>query len=73
MAKLTKEEREIYESNMKAKSDYDASLRWAAKQAATEAAIETAIEVAKKLKLENISVEIIERSTGLSAADIEKL
>jgi len=69
MAKLTKEEREIYESNMKAKSDYDASLRWAAKQAAAEAAI----EVAKKLKQENIPVEIIERSTGLSADDIGKL
>lgn len=40
VSKLTKEQRTLYESNLKAKLDYEVSLAWASKEAGEKAKIE---------------------------------
>jgi predicted transposase/invertase (TIGR01784 family) len=65
MSKMTKEERELYHSDVKAKSDWNAGIRYAEKKAR--------LEIAKNLKKEGVSVELIAKSTGLSVEEVEKL
>jgi len=40
VSKLTKRQRTLYESNLKAKLDYDASIAWASEEAGEKAKIE---------------------------------
>ena len=65
MSKLTKEQRELYESDIKAKSDWNGGMNWAKKQ--------TALEIATSLKKEDVSVELIAKATGFSIEEINKL
>ncbi|TKC08816.1 Rpn family recombination-promoting nuclease/putative transposase [Pedobacter frigoris] len=85
VSKLTKEERELYESDLKAKSDWNGGLDWAKKQAAEqglqqglEQGLEQgehnkAIEIAKQMKADNLPVETISKYTNLSIEEIESL
>ena len=81
MNKMTKEERELYHSDVKAKSDWNAGIRFAEKKAAEKAKaegleegrIEKAISMAKVLKMKAMSVKDIAEITGLSVQKIEAL
>ena len=74
VSKLTKEQRELYESDIKAKSDWNGGMNWAKKQAAEKAAKESAqrttLEIAASLKEKGVSVELIAAATGLSVEEI---
>lgn len=77
MSKMTKEERELYHSDVKAKSDWNAGIRFAEKKA-TERGLERgrheeALEIAIKLKAKGMSLEEINEITRLSIEEIEKL
>jgi len=77
MSKLTKEQREIYESNLKAKEDYYNSISYAAElaaKAAADAATEAVTEKAKKER-ENRDKEIVAnaKKLGLSNGSIAQL
>ena len=69
MSELTKEQRELYDSDLKAKSDYYGTIRYAAQ----EAAIENSKMIARKLKSTDLAVEKIAEITSLSVEEIEKL
>jgi len=81
VSKLTKEERELYHSDIKAKSDWKAGMDWARKQAAKEAKAEgitqgiakAKIEDAIKMKEKGFAIEDIADITGLSITEIENL
>ena len=77
MSKMTKEERELYQSDVKAKSDWDAGIRYAKKKAAERAAEETEkrtkTEIALKLKKKGTSNPDIAELTSLTIEEIEKL
>jgi predicted transposase/invertase (TIGR01784 family) len=77
MSKMTKEERELYHSDVKAKSDWNAGIRYAekkaAEQAAEQAGLAKAFEIAKNLKKVGVSVELIAETTGLSIEEVEQL
>ncbi|WP_316812550.1 hypothetical protein [Pedobacter heparinus] len=77
MSKMTKEERELYHSDVKAKSDWNAGIRYAEKKAKEEGKeegkLEEKIEIAKSLKDEGLSIELISKTTGLPIEEIEKL
>ncbi|WP_199757145.1 hypothetical protein [Pedobacter sp. KBW06] len=66
---MTKEERELYHSDVKAKSDWNAGIRYAEKKARLEGKFEIAIN----LKKEGLSAELIAKTTGLSIEEVEKL
>ena len=74
---MTKEERELYHSDVKAKSDWNAGIRYAEKKAAEKAKADaekkTKIEIATNLKKGGLSIELIAKTTGLSAEEIEQL
>ena len=53
--------------------DYDLDMQVKAEEAREEGAHDKAVETAKKLLANNISVQIIADSTGLSEKDIESL
>ena len=80
-SKMIKEERELYHSDLKAKSDWNASIRYAEKKAKEEGKIEgigegkmkEKLEIAKSLKKEGLSTELIAKTTGLSIEEIEAL
>ena len=55
MSKLTKEQRELYESDIKAKSDWNGGMNWAKKQAAEQAAKESAQQTALKFAREMLA------------------
>ncbi|WP_316812340.1 hypothetical protein [Pedobacter heparinus] len=77
MSKMTKEERELYHSDVKAKSDWNAGIRYAEKKAKEEGIEEgeriKAVEIAQNLKSKDIAVEMIAEATGLAIEEIEKL
>lgn len=77
MSKMTKEERELYHSDVKAKSDWNAGIRYAEKKAKEEGIglgeQNKAIEIATSLKKEGLSIELIAKTTGLSIEQIEAL
>nr|WP_316815834.1 Rpn family recombination-promoting nuclease/putative transposase [Pedobacter nyackensis] len=69
MSKMTKEERELYHSDVKAKSDWNAGIRYAEKEAEKR----TKIEIALKMKKKGSSNDDIAELTGLSIEEIEKI
>lgn len=77
MSKMTKEERELYHSDLKAKSDWNAGIRFAEKKAAARAAqvaeIKTKIDIATKMKGKGLSNEQIAELTGLTVEEIQQL
>jgi predicted transposase/invertase (TIGR01784 family) len=73
MSKMTKEERELYHSDVKAKSDWNAGIRYAEKKARLEGKLEGKFEIAINLKKEGMSAELIAKTTGLSIEEVEKL
>ncbi|SDL45338.1 conserved hypothetical protein (putative transposase or invertase) [Pedobacter sp. ok626] len=77
MSKLTKEQRELYESDIKAKSDWKGGMDWAkeqaAEQASEKAAKETTLEIASKLKAIGRPSDEIAKVTGLSTEEIDDL
>ena len=86
---MTKEEQELYHSDVKAKSDWNAGIRFAEKKAKAEGLeeglkeglekglekgrIEKAISMAKVLKKKAMLVKDIAEITGLSVQKIEAL
>ena len=78
---MTKEEHELYYSDVKAKSDWNAGIRFAEKKAAEKAAaIATANatlmateKIAKSLKKKGMSFNDIAEVTELRVEDIELL
>ncbi|MBB5438528.1 putative transposase/invertase (TIGR01784 family) [Pedobacter sp. AK017] len=70
---MSKEERELYDSDVKAKSDCNAGIRYAEKKAEEEGKLEEKLEIACNLKSKAIAFEIIAETTGLSIDEIEKI
>ncbi|RZK68901.1 MAG: Rpn family recombination-promoting nuclease/putative transposase [Pedobacter sp.] len=81
MSKLTKEQRELYDSDLKAKSDYYGSISYAAQEAAEKAAKKAAKEaendtlkiVAERMKKEGLPLEEIIKYTRLSEEEVKQL
>jgi len=81
MSKMTKEERELYHSDVKAKSDWNAGIRYAERKAAEKARLEgklegkleEKLEIAINLKKVGMSAELIAETTGLSIEEVEQL
>ena len=73
MSKMNKEERELYHSDVKSKSDWNAGIRYAEKKAAEQAVLKNTLEIAINLKKEGMSVEFIAKTTGLSIEEVEQL
>ncbi|WP_256005651.1 Rpn family recombination-promoting nuclease/putative transposase [Pedobacter deserti] len=88
VSKMTKEEQELYDSDLKAKSDWNAGIEWAKKQAAQEAFDEASkeaeqrilqiahdlkMQIARKLKQKGASDAEISELTELSLEEIKAL
>ncbi|MHA4895387.1 Rpn family recombination-promoting nuclease/putative transposase [Pedobacter sp. PWIIR3] len=77
MNKLNPEQQALYESDLKAKSDYYASIQYAAVEAKEVGKIEGAIEKAKAIALKMVkrgdAVKDISEITGLTTQQIEDL
>ncbi|SEB20028.1 Rpn family recombination-promoting nuclease/putative transposase [Pedobacter hartonius] len=69
VANLNREERMIYESNLKAKWDYEASIAYAAE----EATLKNKQEIAGAMKQEGYSFDEIAKLTKLQVKEIENL
>jgi predicted transposase/invertase (TIGR01784 family) len=67
--KLTKEEKAMYDSNLKARWDYENSIAFARE----EAEHTKAVDIAREMKKEGVSVAQIMTFTKLPVEDIEKL
>lgn len=67
VSNLTKEERELYYSNIKAKSDWNGGMDWAKKQGK----LDGKLEIALKMKEKGLSLEDIAELTALSIEDLE--
>ena len=81
VSNLTKEEKAMYDSNLKSRWDYENSIAFA-KEEAIEIGKEIgkeigrhedALDISLKLKKEGFSIEFISKITGLSFEEIEKL
>ena len=81
VSNLTKEEKAMYDSNLKAKWDYENSITYA-KEIAEEEGIEKgkeigrheeAMDIARKLKEEGSSIAFISKITKLTITEIENL
>lgn len=73
LIKMSKTEREIYDSNWKSYNDYLNTIDFAALEGRKKGRIEERMITAKKLKKEQVSMEIISKVTGLPIPEIEKL
>ncbi len=73
MSKMTKEERELYHSDVKAKSDWNAGIRYAEKKATERGRHEEALQIAIKLKAKGMSIDEIVEITGLTTQEIKNL
>lgn len=81
MSKMTKEERELYHSDVKAKSDWNAGIRFAEKKAAEKAMTKgmeegikkEKISTAKTLKRRGMPLQDIADITSLAIREIELL
>ena len=85
VASLSEEDRIVYESNLKAYRDTMSCIRFAEYTGRTEGREEGReegmkegmekrnYEIAKSLKQQGVSIDIISKSTGLSVEEIEKL
>lgn len=77
VSKLTEEQRKLYESNLKAKWDYENSIAFASKEARTEGEEKGRqagiLIAAQKFKQTGIPPVQISETLGLSIEEIEKL
>lgn len=77
VSQLTKEEREVYHSDIKAKSDWNGGMDWAKKQAEQKGLekgkLENKYEIALKMRKKGFSDVDIADITGLSPRALEKL
>ncbi|WP_285008444.1 Rpn family recombination-promoting nuclease/putative transposase [Pedobacter faecalis] len=69
VSKMTKEEQELYDSDLKAKSDWNAGIEWAKKQADHEATLRIALNFLKR----GFTAEQVSAGTGLSLEEVHKL
>ncbi|HEY8780427.1 MAG TPA: hypothetical protein VIM16_02330 [Mucilaginibacter sp.] len=63
----------MYDSNLKARWDYENSIAYAEEKAAEKARHEEALNIAREMKKEGISVAQIIKFTKLPIEEIEKL
>jgi predicted transposase/invertase (TIGR01784 family) len=73
VSNLTKEEKAMYDSNLKSRWDFENSIEFAKEEAAEKARHEEALNIAGELKKEGLSNEFIAKTTKLSIEEIEKL
>jgi predicted transposase/invertase (TIGR01784 family) len=73
IANLNEQERSEYEQSLKTFRDNKAIFDYAVEAAFDEGKIEGKIEVAKSLKESGVPTDIIAKTTGFSAEDIDKL
>jgi predicted transposase/invertase (TIGR01784 family) len=73
VSNLTKEEKAMYDSNLKARWDYENSIAFAEEKAEERGEHKKALDIARELKKEGSSVEFIAKITKLSIEEIEKL
>jgi len=81
MSNMTKGERKLYHSNVKAKSDWNAGIRFAEKKAKAEGLelglekgeLNKAVSIAKNLKAKAMPIQEIAEITGLDVTEIEWL
>ena len=77
IAKFTSEEREAYEESLKyyrdIKNIVDTSREEGKIEGKIEGKVERSIEIAKQLKKNGVSPQIIQQSTGLSMEEIDQL
>jgi predicted transposase/invertase (TIGR01784 family) len=73
ISKLSKEEKEMYDSNLKARWDYENSIAFAEEKAEERGEHKKALAVAGELKKEGSSIEFIAKITKLSIEETEKL
>ena len=73
IAKLNPEEMRSYQESLKAYRDNQNTMDYAVETAKKEGRKEGIFEVAKQLKKNGVSIDLIERSTGLTKKDIERL
>jgi len=73
ISNLTKEEKAMYDSNLKAQWDYENSIAFAAEKAAEKAEHNKALNIAREFKKMGLSIEDIAKGTGLSIEEIENL
>jgi predicted transposase/invertase (TIGR01784 family) len=73
VSNLTKEEKAMYNSNLKAKWDYENSIAYAEERGIEKGRHEEALNVARKMKEDGIPVAQISKFTTLSFEEIEKL
>ncbi len=73
ISKLSKEEKAMYDSNLKAKWDYENSIEFAKEEAAEQAGHKKALEIARKMKENGIPMVQIALFTALSVDEIEML
>ncbi|HZY35502.1 MAG TPA: Rpn family recombination-promoting nuclease/putative transposase [Mucilaginibacter sp.] len=69
VSNLTKEERAMYDSNLKSRWDYENSIEFAKE----EAGHEKALDIARELKKEGSTIQFIAKITKLPIEEIEKL
>ncbi|MEM9919517.1 MAG: PD-(D/E)XK nuclease family transposase [Bacteroidota bacterium] len=69
IAKFTSEEREAYEESLK----YYRDIKNIVDTSREEGKVERSIEIAKQLKKNGVSPQIIQQSTGLSMEEIDQL
>ena len=73
IAKFTPKEREAYEESLKYYRDIKNVVDTSREEGREQGRKERNIEIAKELKKNGISVDIIMQSTGLSKEEIDKL
>ena len=73
IANYTPEEKEIYEQSLKEYRDIQNSMETADREGEKRGRMKEKIAMARKLKAEGVAIEIIQRVTGLSREEIEKL
>ena len=73
VSNLTKEEKAMYDSNLKAKWDYENSIAFAEEKAEERGEHKKALDIAREFKKMGLTIEDIAKGTGLSIEEIEKL
>ncbi|MGD1891076.1 MAG: Rpn family recombination-promoting nuclease/putative transposase [Cyclobacteriaceae bacterium] len=77
IAKLNKEEMSAYEESLKVyrdnKNTMDYAIETAKKEGMVEGASKREVEIARELKKNGVSIDLIEKTTGLTKEQIEKL
>jgi len=73
VSNLTREEKAMYDSNLKARWDYENSIAFAEEKAEERGELKKALDIAREFKKMGLAIEDIARGTGLSIEEIEKL